>query len=771
MEERIIFPAEWYPQSGVQLTWPHAGTDWAPILEEATDCFVAIAREIVKREPLLIVCADEAAVRRQLGDVNDEKIIFREMPTNDTWARDQGGITVLVDGRPTVYDFVFNGWGMKFAANYDNLITRNLAKTNTFADDVDVVNMQPFVLEGGSIETDGRGTLLTTVECLSSVNRNEYLNKEQLELHLKEFFGIKRILWLENGYLAGDDTDSHIDTLARFCDEQTIAYVQCTDEDDEHFAELQAMEEELKAFRTTGGQPYRLIPLPMPDKILWNGERLPATYANFLIINEAVLIPFYQSDKDKTAREALQTAFPDREVIGIDCRALLKQHGSLHCVTMQYPCATLQQFNSSTTQRLNDSTVNNMNALDLFLKYVTFDTQSDERATTSPSTVGQMVFAKVIAKQLQEMGLQDVSLDENGYIMATLPANTDEKAEQEVPVIGFIAHLDTSPDLSGRNVKPRIVTYQGGDIVLNEAQNRVLSPAMFPEMNDYMGQELVVTDGTTLLGADDKAGIAAIISAMQYLLEHDEIKHGKVRIGFTPDEEIGRGANHFDVDKFGCRWAYTIDGGTVGELEYENFNAAAAIVTIKGRNIHPGYAKDKMQNAMQQAIYFHNQLPANERPENTEKYEGFYHLTSISGTVEEATLSYIIRDHDRALFEAKKQRMRDIEQQMKDAMHVDIKVEIQDQYYNMREKVEPHKEIIDIAFEAMEQCGVKPLIKPIRGGTDGARLSFMGLPCPNIFAGGINFHGRYEYLPVQSLQKSNETIINIVRLTYDKYKH
>ncbi|MDR1525038.1 MAG: agmatine deiminase family protein [Tannerella sp.] len=337
MEENIIFPAEWYPQSAVQLTWPHEQSDWAPVLDEVTECFAAIAREIVKREKLLIVCAGEAEVRRQLGDVRYDNILFCEMQTNDTWARDHGGISVFTNGKPTVYDFVFNGWGMKYAANYDNLITRTLFKSGVFSKDADVVNMQPFVLEGGSIETDGKGTLLTTVECLASVNRNEYLNKKQLEYHLKEFFGLNRILWLENGYLAGDDTDSHIDTLARFCDEQTIAYVQCTDETDEHFTELQAMENELKAFRTTTGKPYRLIPLPMADKIIRNGERLPATYANFLILNGAVLLPFYKSDKDATAKEALQKAFPGREIIGIDCRTLIKQHGSLHCVAMQYP--------------------------------------------------------------------------------------------------------------------------------------------------------------------------------------------------------------------------------------------------------------------------------------------------------------------------------------------------------------------------------------------------------------------------------------------------
>jgi agmatine/peptidylarginine deiminase len=337
MKEKIIFPAEWHPQSAVQLTWPHEQTDWAPILDEVTECFVAIAREIVKREKLLIVCTNEAEVRLRLGDFRYDAVIFRETQTNDTWARDHGGISVFTDGRPTVYDFVFNGWGMKYAANYDNLITRTLFRTGVFGKDADVVNMQPFVLEGGSLETDGKGVLLTTVECLSSVNRNEYLPKEQLERHLKDFFGLSRILWLENGYLAGDDTDGHIDTLARFCDERTIAYVQCTDESDEHYAELQAMEEELKAFRTTDGLPYRLIPLPMADKIIRNGERLPATYANFLIINGAVLVPFYKCDKDAIAGEALREAFPGREIVGIDCRALIKQRGSLHCAAMQYP--------------------------------------------------------------------------------------------------------------------------------------------------------------------------------------------------------------------------------------------------------------------------------------------------------------------------------------------------------------------------------------------------------------------------------------------------
>lgn len=335
MDEKIVFPAEWEPQSAVQIIWPHTGTDWSPMLDEATDCFAAVASKIAARETLLVVCVDSEAVRQRIGDAGN--VIYREMPTNDTWARDCGGITVFADGRPVIYDFVFNGWGMKFAANHDNLITRRLARMGVFGQDVEVVNMQPLVLEGGSIETDGQGTLLTTVECLSSVNRNEYLGKEQLEYHLRNCFGADRILWLENGYLAGDDTDSHIDTLARFCDPQTIAYVRCNDPNDEHYYELQAMEEELRAFRTTDGRPYRLLPLPMADEICFDGERLPATYANFLIINNAVLMPFYMSDKDEIARAALQNAFPEREIIGIDCRALIKQHGSLHCITMQFP--------------------------------------------------------------------------------------------------------------------------------------------------------------------------------------------------------------------------------------------------------------------------------------------------------------------------------------------------------------------------------------------------------------------------------------------------
>ncbi|MCC8154291.1 MAG: agmatine deiminase family protein [Tannerellaceae bacterium] len=337
MESKLFFPPEWYPQSAVQLTWPHAETDWQPILDEVIPCFVSIAKEVLKRELLLIVCRDEQEVRNQLGEVDYSRIIFREMETNDTWARDHGGISVWDEGVPAVYNFVFNGWGMKFPANYDNLITRKLFLTGTFAEEVVPVNMQPLVMEGGSLETDGKGTLLSTTECLGSLNRNEYLQQEQLEYHLKEIFGLKRILWLTSGYLAGDDTDSHIDTLARFCSEDTIAYVQCTDPEDEHYEELKVMEEELQGFTQEDGTPYKLVPLPMADVVEWEGERLPATYANFLIINGAVLLPFYNSPKDEEAKAALQAVFPDREIIGINCLPLIKQHGSLHCVTMQYP--------------------------------------------------------------------------------------------------------------------------------------------------------------------------------------------------------------------------------------------------------------------------------------------------------------------------------------------------------------------------------------------------------------------------------------------------
>lgn len=402
---------------------------------------------------------------------------------------------------------------------------------------------------------------------------------------------------------------------------------------------------------------------------------------------------------------------------------------------------------------------------DRFLKYVTFDTKSSEETGTTPSTPGQRVFAEALVNELEALGLEDISIDEHSYVMATLPANTDS---EETPVIGFIAHLDTSPDMSGKDVNPRIVSYQGGDIILNKEDNVVLSPAMFPELNDYVGQELIVTDGKTLLGADDKAGVAAIIGAMQYLKEHPEIKHGKIRIGFTPDEEIGQGADHFDVAKFACQWGYTIDGGQIGELEFENFNAAGAKIIFKGLNVHPGYAKDKMVNASLLALDFASWLPSAQRPENTTGYEGFFHLTNMTGSVEEATLSYIVRDHDRNLFEQKKQLLQLLVDRMNGMHPESTRLEIRDQYYNMREVVEPQKHIIDIAFEAMTAVGVKPLVKPIRGGTDGARLSFMGLPCPNIFAGGHNFHGRYEFLPVKSLEKSMETIIKITELTAQK---
>lgn len=335
--EHTLLPAEWFPQSAVQLTWPHAGTDWAPILDEVIPCFVSIAKEIMKREKLVVVCPDALEVKEQLGVFDEERVRFVELPTNDTWARDHGGISVFDPLGMMVYDFVFNGWGMKFAANKDNLITRNLYQAGVFAEEIQLVNMAPFVLEGGSIESDGQGTLMATAECLLSVNRNEYLQREEIEHYLKDVFGVKRILWIENGYLAGDDTDSHVDTLARFCSEDTIAYVKCEDESDEHYDELLAMEEEIKAFRQENGDPYRLISLPMADEIVWEGERLPATYANFLIMNGAVLLPFYNSPKDEQARKALQMAFPDREVVGINCLPLIKQHGSLHCVTMQYP--------------------------------------------------------------------------------------------------------------------------------------------------------------------------------------------------------------------------------------------------------------------------------------------------------------------------------------------------------------------------------------------------------------------------------------------------
>ena len=401
-----------------------------------------------------------------------------------------------------------------------------------------------------------------------------------------------------------------------------------------------------------------------------------------------------------------------------------------------------------------------MTVLERFLGYVTFATQSSETSGVTPSTPGQRVFAEALVKELETLGLEEISIDEHAYVMATLPANTDEK----VPTIGFISHLDTSPDMKGEGVKARIVRYEGGDIVLNEANDIRLSPAMFPEMADYVGQELVVTDGTTLLGADDKAGVAAIVSAMEYLKAHPEIKHGKIRIGFTPDEEIGQGADHFNVAKFGCEWAYTVDGGAIGELEYENFNAASAQVLFKGLNVHPGTAKDKMVNAALLAVEFASWLPTEARPEHTDGYEGFFHLVDMGGSVEEASLGYIIRDHSRTLFEEKKALLADLVARMNEAHPNSTTLIVRDQYYNMREIVEPKQHIVDLASQAMKEIGVAPKIQPIRGGTDGARLSFMGLPCPNLFTGGHNFHGRYEYIPVPSLEKAMQTVAKIAEL-------
>ena len=402
-----------------------------------------------------------------------------------------------------------------------------------------------------------------------------------------------------------------------------------------------------------------------------------------------------------------------------------------------------------------------MTVLDRFLKYVTFDTQSNEETGTTPSTPGQRVFAEALVKELEAIGMEEISLDENSYVMATLPANTDEK----IPTIGFIAHLDTSPDMSGKNVQPRIVTYLGGDIVLDAEENVVLSQSMFPELSDYKGQDIIVTNGKTLLGADDKGGVAAIVASMQYLKDHPEIKHGKIRIAFTPDEEIGQGADHFDVEKFGCDWGYTIDGGQIGELEYENFNAASARIEVQGRNIHPGYAKDKMIKALQVVNELNNLLPPCQRPEHTEGYEGFYHLISIRGEVENASSEYIIRDHSRVKFEEKKRYLQAATALLTGKYGEGvIKLTLKEHNYNMREMVEPYPEVIDKAFQAMEKAGVTPIVRPIRGGTDGARLSYMGLPCPNLFTGGMNFHGKYEYCSLNTMQKAMQTILNLIEL-------
>lgn len=403
-----------------------------------------------------------------------------------------------------------------------------------------------------------------------------------------------------------------------------------------------------------------------------------------------------------------------------------------------------------------------MTLVERFLKYVSFDTQSSEETRLTPSTPGQMVFAKYLKSELESLGLEEITLDEYGYLFATLPANT----EKEVPTIGFIAHMDTSPDMSGKDITPRIVeNYNGSDIVLNAEDRVILSPAQFPELLTHKGEDLIVTNGKTLLGADDKAGIAEIVSAVAYLKEHPEIKHGKIRIGFNPDEEIGEGAHKFDVEKFGCEWAYTMDGGEVGELEYENFNAAAAKIVFKGRNVHPGYAKHKMINSIRIANQFISMLPRHETPEHTEGYEGFYHLIGIQGDVEQTTLSYIIRDHDRSRFESRKREMAHLVRKINAEIGEDTAVlELRDQYYNMREKIEPVMHIIDTAFAAMEAVGVKPNVKPIRGGTDGAQLSFKGLPCPNIFAGGLNFHGRFEFVPIQNMEKAMKVIVKIAEL-------
>lgn len=404
-----------------------------------------------------------------------------------------------------------------------------------------------------------------------------------------------------------------------------------------------------------------------------------------------------------------------------------------------------------------------MDLIERFLNYVSFDTQSSETGTTTPSTQKQLVFAEYLKKELNCLDFDDVYLDNNGYLYATLPANTDKKT----PTVGFISHYDTSPDCSGANIKPRIVkNYDGNDITLCEQDGIKLSPAVFPELLAHKGEDLIVTDGHTLLGADDKAGIAEIVQAMIYLKEHPEIKHGDIRIAFNPDEEIGLGAHLFDVKRFGCDWAYTMDGGEVGEIEYENFNAASAKLQIKGVSVHPGYAKNKMVNAARIAAELVSQIPADQTPETTQDYEGFYHLTGMEGNVERATVSYIIRDHDRKKFEARKEFISKLAATLNEKYGAGtVTAEINDQYYNMREKIEPVLHIIDIVIKAMEETGVSPKVRAIRGGTDGAQLSFKGLPCPNIFAGGINFHGPYEFVPVQSMEKAMRVIVKICELS------
>ena len=400
--------------------------------------------------------------------------------------------------------------------------------------------------------------------------------------------------------------------------------------------------------------------------------------------------------------------------------------------------------------------------IDRFISYVTVDTESDPTSNTTPSTAKQWDLANALVEELKHIGLKDVTIDENAYIMATLPSNVPH----QVPTIGFISHFDTTPDFTGKDVKPQIIeNYDGKDITLNQEQNIILSPSYFEDLLLYKGQTLITTDGTTLLGADDKAGITEIVSAMEYLVQHPEIKHGKIRVGFTPDEEIGRGAHKFDVQKFDADWAYTMDGSQVGELEYENFNAAGAVVSIKGKIVHPGYAKGKMVNSMYIATDYINSLPRLETPEHTQNRQGFFHLCSVKGEVDSTELQYIIRDHDKEHFEARKEMMLKLADELNSQLGEPVvSVEIKDQYFNMREKIEPVMHIVAIAEKAMEQAGIKPLIKPIRGGTDGSQLSFKGLPCPNIFAGGHNFHGRFEYVPVESIQKAVEVIVNIAQL-------
>ncbi len=403
------------------------------------------------------------------------------------------------------------------------------------------------------------------------------------------------------------------------------------------------------------------------------------------------------------------------------------------------------------------------NILERFLKYVQIDTQSDPDTGLTPSTPGQFEFSQKLVEELKSIGLTDAEVDDNGYVMATIPANTNK----EVPVIGFIAHVDTSPDYSGKNVKPQVIeSYEGGDIVLNKEKNIVLSPVDFPEISQYKGQTIITTDGTTLLGADDKAGVAEIVSAAEYLMNNPEVEHGKIRIGFTPDEEIGAGADCFDVEKFGADYAYTLDGSQIGELEFENFNAAGAKITVHGRMVHPGYAKSKMKNSIRIANQIITMLPRHETPEHTSGYEGFYHLMAFKGDVEKSELSYIIRDFRKDRFEDRKKEMEHIVKKLNTEYgEGTVELQIDDQYYNMREKIEPVMHIVDNAKTAMELVGVKPIIKPIRGGTDGARLSYMGLPTPNIFAGGHNFHGRYEFVPLQSMEKAVEVILKIVDLS------